>query len=75
MDFNLKCDDFKQEIIKKINDSQLPIVATYYILKDLFNQIQQQYYGTINQLRLQNQKIETVEIKSQEINEQPSQIT
>lgn len=74
MDFNLKCDDFKQEIIKKINDSQLPIVATYYILKDLFNQIQQQYYGTINQLRLQNQKIETVEIKSQEINEQPSQV-
>lgn len=75
MDFNLKCDNLKQEIIEKINNSQVPIVVIYYLLKDLFNQVQKQYYGTINELRLQNQKTETLEIKTQEIeNEQPSQI-
>ena len=74
MNFNLKCDDFKQEIIKKINNSQLPITIIYYIIKDLFNQIEKQYYGTINELKLQNQKIETLEVKTEKVeNEQFNQ--
>ena len=56
MNFNLKCDIFKTNILNIINQSELPISVIYYILQNIYNQIQKTYYGTINQIRLEEQE-------------------
>lgn len=66
MDFNLRCEDFKAEISKIITQSKLPIAVVYYILKDVYTQIQNTYFGTINSIRLQQQK-ESIENLKKEI--------
>ena len=66
MDFNLRCEDFKAEISKLITQSKLPMAIVYYILKDVYTQIQNTYFGTINSIRLQQQK-ESIENLKKEI--------
>lgn len=56
MDFNLRCENFKTEISKIINQSELPVAVIYYIFQSIYTQIQHTYYGTINSIRLQQQK-------------------
>lgn len=67
MNFNLKCDSFKSDLLEIINESKLPICVIYYILQNIYNQIQRNYYGTINQLQLEEQhKITEGDISSEE---------
>ena len=56
MNFNLQCDNFKNNILNVINESKLPIAVIYYILKSLLSDIEVQYYDTISQLNLVQQQ-------------------
>lgn len=60
MDFNLRCDNLKSEIIKVINQSDLPIAVIYYMFQNLYTEVEHTYFGTINSARLKQQK-ESVE--------------
>ena len=47
-DFNLMCDDLKIKLTDLINESELPVAATYYILKDIFHSLENFYIGYLN---------------------------
>ena len=43
MNFNMRMINLKNDIIKLIGESQLPVGVVYYILKDLFDDITNAY--------------------------------
>ena len=45
----LKLNGFKQQLVNYINSSQLTIEEVYYVLKDLLNEVAQNYNQQINQ--------------------------
>ena len=61
MDFNLKCENLKNNLLKVINESKMPMAAIYFIFKSIFSDIQDQYYKTINDLILVQQNKEEKE--------------
>ena len=52
---NLDIEQFKRELIDKINSSPFPISITYYLLKDVFTDVQSGYFNYINQANQQIQ--------------------
>ena len=52
---NLDIEQFKRELIDKINSSPFPISITYYLLKDVFTDFQSGYFNYINQASQQIQ--------------------
>lgn len=46
--FNTRCETLKRNIIDNINNSQLPIGAVYYIYKSLAQELENTYYGSLN---------------------------
>ena len=58
---NLQAENFKQELIKFINNcNSLPIVIVYYIVKEICDQIQKIYYKVIEDQKQKqyNEKIQ-----------------
>lgn len=53
---NLKIQDFSNKINYLIKISQLPIGVIYYVLKDIFINVQQTYYATLNSIIIQQNK-------------------
>lgn len=47
---NILAENFKQNLINLIQQSNLPIVLIKYIIQDLNRTIEQQYYGMLNSL-------------------------
>lgn len=47
-DVNITIEQFKQSIIEECQSSQLPISIVYYILKDVFNTVESDYYTYLN---------------------------
>ena len=47
-DINLQIEEFRQTIIDTVNRSGLPISVAYYILKDVFNTVESDYYAYLN---------------------------
>ena len=45
---NSACEYFKQNLIDVINESKLPSAIIYYIMKDIFMDVERQYYGSLN---------------------------
>ena len=52
-DINLVIEDFKGSLMNTINNSGLPISVVYYIMTDLYKEVDTQYYNYINQARQQ----------------------
>lgn len=71
-DANLACYDFRENIINTINNSKLPVVMVYYLLKDICLELEKEQENTLVQLLIKrgpnNQeeeeklKIKTIEI-------------
>ena len=54
MGLNNQLNNFRKELVEKINDSQLPIGVVYYIVKDIFNDITTAYESAVlNELKEQ----------------------
>ena len=49
MDFNLKCENFKQKVMTLINQSDLPISMIYYMFQSLYKDIEATYINAIYQ--------------------------
>ena len=54
-DFSLTCEKFKQQIMNLFNDNNLPPVIKYYIMKDVYTQVEKSYINYIN-MQLQQEK-------------------
>ena len=71
-DFNLKCDNLKYNIINILNESKLPIVMVYYIIKDIYHDVENSYIGYLNTVKMKEAK--KVEEKIKNIEAQMSNI-
>lgn len=57
MNINLKSENFKNNIYRLINQSQLPVSNIYFIFKIMFQELEDLYYQTINEeLEKENKK-------------------
>lgn len=54
--FNLQCDDLKNNIINILNQSGFPIVIIYYIIKDIYHDVENNYIGYLNTIRMKEAK-------------------
>lgn len=62
----MKLHELKEKIVKDINESNLPIDATYYVLKEIINTVTSLYNEELLQQNNKNDKIEeTKEIKEE----------
>ena len=59
-DFSLICEKLKQQIINLLNSNNLPPIIKYYIIKDIYTQVEKSYINYIN-MQLQQQKKEEKE--------------
>ena len=51
-DFSLVCEKLKQQIMNTLNSNNLPPIIKYYIIKDVYSQVENNYVNYINaQLR------------------------
>lgn len=50
-DINLAVEDFKQNLTSTINSCGLPISVIYYVVTDLYKEIDAQYYNYIERAR------------------------
>lgn len=53
---NNDAEAFKKRIIFEINNSKLPPVITYYIMKDIFHEMSYNYQEVLRREKMQNQK-------------------
>ena len=51
--FNLLTEQFKDSIINKVNNSGLPPAIIYYVMKDIFKDIESSYINYIDQTKQQ----------------------
>ena len=47
-DVNIKIEEFKLSIINLLNESNMPIGMIYYIMKDVFGEITEEYQNYLN---------------------------
>ena len=50
-DINLIIEDFRDSLIKQCNESQLPAAVVYYIVKDVYGMVADQYQDYIENMR------------------------
>ena len=50
-DINLVIEDFRDSLITQCNQSQLPAAVVYYIVKDVYGMVAEQYQDYIDNLR------------------------
>ncbi len=67
MDINEKIEQTHQIIISLLQKTQLPIGITYYLIKDVLNTVEKQYYAYLNS---QNLKDYSTQIKEQQSKEE-----
>lgn len=48
-------EELRKKIVKDINEANLPLDCIYYLLKDLFRDIEMQYSSYIQQMEAQKQ--------------------
>lgn len=68
--FNTACEYLKQQLITNINNSQLPIGVAYYIIKDIFQEVEKTYYATLNKEAMENQEEVTTNLNNEMMEEQ-----
>lgn len=56
-------EEFKNNIIAQINESQLPFEAKFYVFKDIFREMSDTYYKYIAEIEAQKQLPEQQEDK------------
>lgn len=54
MDINLEGQKFRESIEQQINDTNLPGIVVYLTLKDIFLEVEQKYYGLLNQMAIKS---------------------
>ena len=55
-DFNIQCDNLKNNIINILNNSKLPVAIVYYIFKDIYHDVENSYIGYLNTVKINASK-------------------
>lgn len=55
MNENLRIETFRNNLLELINNSQLSLGTIYYILKDIYDEVEKLYYMDVNNQFLQEQ--------------------
>lgn len=55
-DFNYNCNQFRKDLENLINASNLPIAAVFFVLKDIYNEIEKLNIAYLNSLTLKESK-------------------
>lgn len=63
---NIVISQFDENIKSLIQSSNLPVGVVYYILKNLTQQIEMQYYATLNSILTQQTEKEVIETSEEE---------
>lgn len=63
---NIVISQFDESIKSLIQSSNLPVGVVYYILKNLTQQIEMQYYATLNSILTQQTEEEIIETSEEE---------
>ena len=63
---NIKTEEFKQNLYNLINQSNLPISNVYYVMKDVFKELEGIYLNTLQQERIRRQKTKKEENKKEQ---------
>ena len=50
---NLMIEDFKDNLVNTINNAGFPPSIVYYILKDVYSNVESSYFNYLNQQRMQ----------------------
>lgn len=64
-DINLVIEQFKQDIFQRCQDAQLPISIIYYVMKDLFKEIESDYINYVNKAAAREQQMKMQEAAAQ----------
>lgn len=62
----MKLYGFKQQLVRLINGSQLTVEEVYYVMKDLLNEVTQNYNQQIDQYRMAAASVGASETGSEE---------
>lgn len=55
-DINLVIEDFRQNLIKQCNEAGLPASVVYYVFKDVFNLVEDQYRDYLEEASAKEQE-------------------
>ena len=47
--FDLQCNNFRENLLNTINQSQLPITVIYYTFKDILSELEKLYFKTLKE--------------------------
>lgn len=74
-DFNIKCENLRLAVRDVINQSDLPLAAVYYIIKDIYSELFNLYMSYFNtaQLKKLNEQQEQLDQNIDKLNEEIKQ--
>lgn len=64
-EFNFQLEQLKTKIYEQLNNSKLPLGAIFYLIKDIYNSLNNQYIMSINNYSLEkntDQEIQSVQL-------------
>ena len=67
---NLMIEDFKNNIIDTINNAGFPPSVVYYVLKDIFTDVEASYKNFIHQERIHQERIHQENTKEQSLDKE-----
>lgn len=54
-DINLQIEGFKRKLINDLNSANLPAAVIYYVVTDVYRNIEKEYFGLIDKLQSETQ--------------------
>lgn len=64
--FDLQCNNFRENLLNTINQSQLPITVIYYTFKDILSELEKLYFKTLKEQQQEAKKQEAEKSKQKE---------
>lgn len=70
-EFNYQLENLKSNLFAQLENSKLPLGAVFYLIKDIYNNLQNQYIASINSYSMSKPQEQTV--KQIDLNPQSSE--
>lgn len=72
-EFNYQLENLKMNLAKQLENSKLPLGAIFYLIKDIYNSLNNQYIASINSYSMskpQEQTITQIDLNQNSINQE-----
>lgn len=60
-EFNYQLENLKISLFKQLENSKLPLGAVFYLIKDIYNNLQNQYIASINSYSMSKPQEQTTQ--------------